>query len=104
MKLIDINESNFEQEVLRSSVPVVIDFYSEFCGPCRMLKPALEALAEELDGSAKIVTVDVVANANLASEYSICAVPTVLVFRDGKEVHRMIGLGALSELRDALQL
>jgi thioredoxin 1 len=102
MKLIETNESNFEQEVLQSSVPVVIDFYSEFCGPCRMLKPAFEALAEELNGSVKIVTIDVVANTSLASDYGINAVPTVLVFRGGKEVHRMIGLGALSELREAL--
>ena len=104
MTLIEINESNFENEVLQSSVPVVVDFFGEYCGPCRMIKPALALLAQELDGSAKIVTVDVATNPNLVSDYRISAVPTVLVMRDGKEIHRMVGLGALAELREALQL
>lgn len=104
MKLIEVNESNFEHEVLRSTVPVVVDFYANYCGPCRMIKPALALLAEELDGQAKIVAVDVVANAKLVSSYGVSSVPTVLVIRDSKEVHRMVGLGKLSELREALQL
>lgn len=104
MTLIEVNEANFENEVLQSTVPVVVDFYSEFCGPCRMIKPALALLAEELSGQAKIVTVDVVANAKLVNNYGVSAVPTVLVIRDGKEFHRMVGIGALSTLRDALQL
>lgn len=104
MNLIEVNESNFEHEVLRSTVPVVVDFYANYCGPCRMIKPALALLAEELDGQAKIVTVDVVANAKLVSSYGVSSVPTVLVIRDGEEVHRMVGLGKLSELREALRL
>lgn len=102
--LIEVNESNFENEVVQSSVPVVVDFFGEYCGPCRMIKPALALLAEELGNHAKIVTVDVVVNLKLVSDYRISAVPTVLVIRAGKEVHRMIGLGALAELREALQL
>ncbi len=102
--LIEVNESNFEAEVLQSSVPVVIDFFGEYCGPCRMIKPALALLSEELSGKAKFVTVDVVANPKLVSDYAVSAVPTVLVMRERKEVHRMVGLGALSELREALQL
>ena len=104
MKLIEVNETNFETQVLQSPVPVAVDFFGEYCGPCRMLKPALALLAEELEGQAKIVTVDVVANANLVSQYGVSAVPTILVIRDGKEVHRMVGFGELAELRDALQL
>lgn len=102
--LIEVNESSFEAEVLQSPVPVVVDYYSDRCGPCRMIKPALALLAEELRGSAKIITVDVATNPNLVSDYRISAVPTVLVMRDGKEIHRMVGLGALAELREALQL
>ena len=102
--LIEVDESTFEAEVLQSPVPVVVDFFGEYCGPCRMIKPALALLSEELNGNAKIVTVDVVANPKLVSNYAISAVPTVLVIRAGKEVHRMVGLGALSELREALQL
>lgn len=102
MKLIEVNESNFENEVLQSSVPVVVDFFGEYCGPCRQLKPVLALLAEELGGRAKIVTLDVVANPNLVSNYGVSAVPTVLVIRGGKEVHRMVGVGALAELRKVL--
>lgn len=104
MKLIEVNAGNFENEVLQSPVPVVVDFFGEYCGPCRMIKPALALLADELQGQAKIVTVDVVANANLVSHYGVSAVLTILVIRDGKEVHRMVGIGELAELRDALQL
>jgi len=102
--LIEVNEFSFENEVLQSAVPVVIDFYGDYCGPCRMIKPVLALLADELGDKAKIVTVDVVSNAKLVSDFGISSVPTVLVVRDGKEVHRMVGIGALSELREALQL
>jgi len=102
--LIEVDDSTFEAEVLQSPVPVVVDFFGEYCGPCRMIKPALALLSEELNGKAKIVTVDVVSNAKLVGDYGVSAVPTVLVFRNGKEVHRMVGLGPLAELREALQL
>jgi thioredoxin 1 len=101
--VIEVNESNFENEVLESTVPVLVDFFSEHCGPCRMIKPALTLLAKELDGQAIIVAVDVAVNPSLVNKLHIHAVPTLLVFRDGKEVKRMVGLGSLSELREALQ-
>lgn len=104
MKLIEVNENNFATEVLYSSVPVVVDLYSEHCGPCRILKRVLALLAEEFGSQAKIVTVDVEANQNLVADYAVDSVPTVLLLRDGKEFHRMVGLGALVDLRDALQL
>lgn len=100
-KLIEVDETNFEAEVLRSTVPVVVDFYSPQCPPCRMLKPFLEALADDL-GSAKIVTVDVEVNERLVRDHTINAVPTLLVFRHGQEVDRMIGMGELVRLREAL--
>ncbi len=101
--MIEVNESNFEHEVLQSKLPVVVDFYADYCGPCRMIKPALNLLAEELVGQAKFVAVDVVTNAKLVSNSGVNSVPTLLLFRDGKEVHRMVGLGSMSELRDALR-
>jgi thioredoxin 1 len=102
MTLIEINETNFESEVLQSTVPVAVDFYGDYCAPCRMIKPALSLLAVELAGQAKILAVDVAANRKLASHYGISSVPTVLVIRNGNEVHRMVGIGALAELRDVL--
>lgn len=100
--LIEVNEATFEAEVLRSPVPVAVDFYGEYCAPCRMLKPALESLADDLGKSVKIVAVDVMASPNLVQDHGVSVVPTILVFRDGILTHRMIGLGALANLREAL--
>jgi thioredoxin 1 len=94
--------TNFEAEVLRSPVPVAVDFYSEQCGPCRILKPILESLAEAIGDEAKIVAVDVAENERLVIDHGINAVPTILVFKDGHEVRRMVGLAELGELRVAL--
>ena len=101
-KVIDVNESNFEAEVLRSSVPVLVDYWASHCGPCRALKPVLVALAESMGDSVKIVTVDVAANERLVNDYRISAIPTLIVFRDGKERDRMVGLKDMKYLKEAL--
>ena len=101
-KLIEVTDATFNAEVLRSPVPVAVDFFGEYCGPCRFLKPILELLADDLGNSAKIVAVDVVASERLALECGISAVPTILVFRAGQEFRRMVGLGELGSLREAL--
>ena len=100
--LIEVNDSNFEAEVLRSPVPVLVDFFGEHCGPCRMLKPVLVALAESMGDSVKIVIVDVAANERLVSDHRISAVPTLIVFREGKERDRMVGLKDMKYLIEAL--
>jgi len=100
--LIEVNDSNFEAEVLQSPVPVLVDFFGEHCGPCRMLKPVLVALAESMDDKVKIVTVDVAANEQLVNDYRISAVPTLVVFRDGEERDRMVGLKDMKYLMEAL--
>lgn len=101
-KLKEITATNFEAEVLRSPVPVAVDFFSEQCGPCRILKPILESLAEAIGDRAKIVAVDVAENGRLAIEHGISAVPTIIVFTNGKPTRRMVGLAELGELRVAL--
>jgi thioredoxin 1 len=101
--VIEVNDSNFEAEVLQSPVPVLVDFFGEHCGPCRMLKPVLVALAENMGDSVKIVTVDVAANERLVSEYLISAVPTLIVFQNEKECHRMVGLKDMKYLKEALE-
>lgn len=101
-KVIEVNESNFEAEVHKSPVPVVVDFFGEHYGPCRMLKPVLLALAESLGDSVKIVTVDVAVNERLVSDYRISAVPTLVVFKQGQEFQRLIGLKDMHYLKEAL--
>ena len=100
--LIEVNDSNFEAEVLQSPVPVLVDFFGEHCGPCRMLKPVLVALAESMGNSVKIVAVDVAANERLVNDYRISAVPTLVVFRDSEERDRMVGLKDMKYLKEAL--
>ena len=100
--VIEVSESNFEAEVIKSPVPVVVDFFGEHCGPCRMLKPVLIALAENMGDGVKFVTVDVAANERLVNDYRISAVPTLIVFKEGKELHRMVGLKDMKYLMEAL--
>ena len=100
--LIEVSDSNFEVEVLQSPVPVLVDFFGEHCGPCRMLRPVLVALAESMGDSVKIVAVDVAVNERLVSDYRISAIPTLIVFRDGNERDRMVGLKDMKYLKEAL--
>jgi thioredoxin 1 len=101
--VIEVSDSIFEIEVLQSPVPVLVDFFGEHCGPCRMLKPVLVALAESMDDKVKIATVDVAANEQLVNDYRISAVPTLVIFRDGKERDRMVGLKDMKYLKEALE-
>lgn len=100
--MIEVNDDTFEAEVLRSHVPVLVDFFADYCGPCRLLKPVLTALAERLGNTVKIVSADVVANEGLVHSYKIEALPTLVVFKNGIEVNRMIGLKDLHYLQEAL--
>jgi thioredoxin 1 len=104
MKIIpEISHATFSQEVLSSTLPVLVDFYAPWCGPCKMLAPALESLASEFAGRAKMVKVNVDDAATLASRYDISAVPTLMLFRDGKVVDTIQGLASLSVLRSRLK-
>lgn len=101
-KLVEVDEATFEAEVLRSEVPVAVQFFGSYCAPCRLLSPLLESLALDMRGQAKIVAVDVTASPKLVQDHGVSSVPTILVFRSGLLTHRMIGLGALANLREAL--
>jgi thioredoxin 1 len=101
--VIEVNDSTFEAEVINAPVPVLVDFFGDHCGPCRMLKPVLVALAESMGDSVKIVTVDVATNERLVSDYRISAVPTLIVFKDTKEQDRMVGLKDMKYLKEALE-
>lgn len=91
MKPINFTDENFENEVLKSDKPVLIDFWAVWCGPCRMIAPIVEELANEYDGKVKIGKLDVDANQESAIKYGVRSIPTLLLFKDGKVVDTIIG-------------
>ena len=99
----EINQSEFESEVAGSAVPVLLDIYGEHCGPCRQLAPTLDKLAGEYEGRARVLKVEAGANRDLAGGLAVSSVPTVVVFRGGEEVGRLVGLRPESAYRKLLE-
>ncbi|MCD8377750.1 MAG: thioredoxin [Candidatus Gastranaerophilales bacterium] len=89
---IDVTEETFEAEVLKSDVPVVVDFGAKWCGPCRKLSPVLDEIETILDTKAKIVKIDADENRELLKQYSVSGLPSLLIFKNGEPVERMAGL------------
>ena len=89
---IEVNKSNFEQEVLKASTPVLVDFWATWCGPCRKLGPVLDEIAGEYSEKVKVVKVNTDDNAEVAKQYQISGLPSILDFKDGEAVERMVGL------------
>ena len=101
-KYITATEDNFKSEVLDSSQPVLVDFWAEWCGPCKMIGPAIEELAVEFDGKAKIAKVNVDEQPNLAQQYGVRSIPTLLFFRDGKVAEQLVGAAQKDTLAEKL--
>lgn len=101
-KYITATEENFKSEVLESSQPVLVDFWAEWCGPCKMIAPAIEELAEEFDGKAKVVKLNVDEQPSIAGQYGIRSIPTLLFFRDGKVVEQLVGAAPKAALAEKL--
>jgi len=94
----EITEANFEDEVINSSQPVVVDLWAEWCMPCRMIAPIIEELAQEYNGRVKFGKLNVDENRNIAVRYSIQAIPTLLIFKDGQLVQKLVGLRSKADL------
>jgi thioredoxin 1 len=89
--IIQVNEANFQAEVLNSTQPVVVDFWAEWCGPCKMLAPVLDEVARETSGHAKVAKVNVDENPELANRFGVQSIPTLIYFRDGQVQHQSLG-------------
>jgi thioredoxin 1 len=102
MKPVELSETNFDQEVLKATLPVLVDFWAVWCGPCKMIAPIVDELAIEYDGKLKIGKVDVDNNQQIAMQYGIRSIPTLLVFKSGKVVEQIIGAAPKKSLIEKL--
>jgi len=89
--VLEVNDINFEEVVVNSDKPVIVDFWAEWCGPCRMISPIIEEIAEQYTGKALVVKCDVDTSPNVAARYSIRNIPTVLFFKEGKIADKQVG-------------
>jgi thioredoxin 1 len=99
-----ITDANFEEEVLKSKVPVLVDFYAEWCGPCKMMAPGLDKLTSEYVGKFKIVKLDIDQNEKNRDEFQIQSIPTLIFFKDGKPVNKLVGYKSEEALRQQIEI
>jgi thioredoxin 1 len=98
-----VSDDTFEKEVLQSSQPVLVDFYADWCGPCRAIAPIVEEIARELSDRLKVVKLDVDQNPQTAMQYGVQSIPTLLIFKNGKEVERLIGYMSKAKLMSKIE-
>ena len=101
-KTTELDNSNFETTIASGSAPVVVDFWAPWCGPCKAIAPILEELADELGDAVKICKVNVDNNSEIAGKYEIRAIPTILIFKDGKVADTVVGLSSKDDLKAKL--
>ena len=99
---LEITDNNFEEVVLNSSTPVLVDFWAAWCGPCRMVGPIVDELSEDFEGKAVVGKIDIDSNQEYAAKYGVRNIPTVLIFKDGELVDRKVGVCSKSEYTSSL--
>jgi thioredoxin 1 len=100
--IVELNDANFESEVINSDIPVLVDFWAEWCMPCRMLAPTIDQLAEEYEGRVKVGKVNTDESRNVSVEYGITAIPTVILFKGGAVERKFVGLAPKDQFKAAL--
>ncbi|NRG16468.1 thioredoxin TrxA [Rhizobiales bacterium] len=95
-----VTDDSFETDVLKASGPVVVDFWAEWCGPCKMIAPALEEISDELAGQVKVAKLNVDENQNIAIKYGVRSIPTLILFKDGEPVATQVGAAPKNKLSD----
>ncbi len=103
MAELHLSDQSFDTEVVKSSIPVLIDFWAPWCGPCRMLAPIIDELAKEYDGKVKVAKINTDENPAVAAKYKISAIPTLLIFRGGQVVDQLVGVHPKPEIKTLLE-
>src|SRR3989338_8566478 len=104
MALVHLTEKNFDEEVMKSQLPVLVNFWAEWCGPCRMVAPVVEDIAKEYNGKLKVGKLNVDEAQSLAIQYGVMSIPTLLVFKQGKVINQVVGAMSKDQLINRLNL
>lgn len=102
MSVLKINSENFEEEVLKANMPVIVDFYADWCGPCRMMSPVIDEIAEEKADCIKVGKVNVDESQDLAMKYQVMSIPTIVIIKNGKVEKSFVGVKSKSEILESI--
>ncbi|MEM7649509.1 MAG: thioredoxin [Cyanobacteria bacterium P01_A01_bin.70] len=103
MSAVQVTDSSFKQDVLESELPVLVDFWAPWCGPCRMVAPVVDEISEQYDGQVKVVKLNTDENPSVASQYGIRSIPTLMIFKDGQRVDMVVGAVPKTTLANTLE-